>query len=373
MLYALQPYLKYFAVLGIVPWTERRFQQMLQKIYTTAIILFNIGVAFYIVVYSPPEGDLLVSLLVSCIVFISQIVTMTVIELQVMCQYDRYYEFCLQLKCLRRQFQCELLQQVQRLPWTRYIKYFLLGALNIASVVPGVYVILHYDYIGYFWYSLSAVIINRFQCLLLLLYAELLGFHVELLGLRLKDVHNCRQLGVHSVLDVKCEQMCSLDYLLSLKRAYMELYRLFGQYNGLYGWSIVCIFVVMFLDSMINIYWALLVLAKIYNFVFIYMTFSTFVPLLILLFTFCRCGEYCKRQHMLIGSHVRGLACISQRQLEPSSQAYTAVLAEFAMQVEQDALIISAEGFMDIDYSLLMSIFTAMVTYLIVLMQFGSL
>lgn len=60
-------------------------------------------------------------------------------------------------------------------------------------------------------------------------------------------------------------------------------------------------------------------------------------------------------QHILIGSHVRGLACITQRQAEPT-HAYNAVLAEFAMQVEQDALIISAEGFMDIDYSLLMSV-----------------
>lgn len=59
---------------------------------------------------------------------------------------------------------------------------------------------------------------------------------------------------------------------------------------------------------------------------------------------------------MLIGSHVRALACTSQRQGEPTTQAYNAVLAEFAMQVEQDALIISAEGFMDIDYSLLMSV-----------------
>ncbi|KAH8377756.1 hypothetical protein KR093_006992 [Drosophila rubida] len=376
MLYALQRYLKYFAVLGLVPWSERSSLQMLQKIYTAAIIVINIGVAFYIAVCSPPGGDLLVSLLVSCIVFICQIVTMTgtfifspiVIELQVMCQYDRYYEFCVQLKCLRRRFQCELLQLVEGLPWTRYIKYFFLGVLNVASVLPGIFIIQHYHYIGYFWYSLTAVIIIRFQCLLLLLYAELLGYHVELLGLRLLDVHNSRQLGVHSVPVAKL----SLEYLLSLKRAYMELYRLFEQYNALYGWSIVCIFVVMFLDSIINIYWALLVLAKIYNFVFIYMMSSTFTPLLILLFTFCRCGEYCKRQARLL-YHVRGLACISQRQSEPSSQAYTAVLAEFAMQVEQDALIISAEGFMNIDYSLLMSIFTAMVTYLIVLMQFGSL
>jgi len=58
----------------------------------------------------------------------------------------------------------------------------------------------------------------------------------------------------------------------------------------------------------------------------------------------------------MIGSHVRGLACTYQRLPELPSQAYNQVLAEFSMQVEQDALIISAEGFMNIDYSLLMSV-----------------
>lgn len=59
---------------------------------------------------------------------------------------------------------------------------------------------------------------------------------------------------------------------------------------------------------------------------------------------------------MLIGGHVRGLACAAQCQAVPPPLAYTAVLAEFAMQVEQDALTIRAEGFMDIDYNLLMSV-----------------
>lgn len=77
MLYALQCYLKYFALLGLVPWAEKGNKQQLQKLYTAAIISLNIGIAFYIIVYSPPEGDLLVSMLVSCIVFISQILTMT--------------------------------------------------------------------------------------------------------------------------------------------------------------------------------------------------------------------------------------------------------------------------------------------------------
>ncbi|EDV98951.1 GH13600 [Drosophila grimshawi] len=265
MLCGLQRYIKYFAILGLVPWSEKGAQQQVQKIYTMAIILLNNCMTFYVIVYAPPDVKILVSML----------------------------------------------------------------------------------------------------CLLLVIYAELLGYHVELLGERLQAVHKSRQLGTDS--------LCSLEHLLSLKRVYMELYHLFVQYNDLYGWSIVCIFVVMFLDSMINIYWAMQILNEVYEWPFLYLTCSSFLPLLILLFTFCRCGEYCKRQHILIGSHVRGLACASQRQAASPPLAYNAVLAEFAMQVEQDALIISAEGFMDIDYSLLMSIFTAMVTYLIILTQFGSL
>ncbi|XP_032595314.1 putative gustatory receptor 39b [Drosophila grimshawi] len=365
MLCGLQRYIKYFAILGLVPWSEKGAQQQVQKIYTMAIILLNNCMTFYVIVYAPPDVKILVSMLVSIIVFITQTVTMTVIELQVMCQYKRYYEFCLHLKCLKLRFQCELQQPIVDLPWTRYIKFFLLGILNVLTLVPSVLVVLYNDYVGHFLYSVPSLIIIRFQCLLLVIYAELLGYHVELLGERLQAVHKSRQLGTDS--------LCSLEHLLSLKRVYMELYHLFVQYNDLYGWSIVCIFVVMFLDSMINIYWAMQILNEVYEWPFLYLTCSSFLPLLILLFTFCRCGEYCKRQHILIGSHVRGLACASQRQAASPPLAYNAVLAEFAMQVEQDALIISAEGFMDIDYSLLMSIFTAMVTYLIILTQFGSL
>lgn len=213
-----------------------------------------------------------------------------------MCQYNGYYEFCLQLKCLRLHFQCELQQPIRHLPWSRYVKFYALGIINIVVFIPSIYVAVNSDYIGYFWYSLAAVIINRYQCLLLLLYVDLLGYHAERLDQRLQALHSYRQLGTQTILDTKFEQMCSLDHLLSLKRAYMELYRLFELYNSLFGWSIVSIFVVMFLDSIVNIYWSLLVLIKIYKFGFIFMTCATFVPLLILLFTFCHCGEYCKRQ-----------------------------------------------------------------------------
>lgn len=213
-----------------------------------------------------------------------------------MCQYNRYYEFCTRLKGLKLRFRCELFQPIEGLPWTRYIKYFVLGVFSLLALVPAIYVILHNNYIGYFWYSIAAVVINRVQCILLLLYAEILGYHVELLGHRLLAVHSSRLLAAYSTLDMKREKMCSLEYLLSLKRAYIELYRLFGNFNSLYGWSILCLFVVMFLDVMVNIYWALLVVAKVYIFDFIYVAISTFLPVLILLFSFCRCGEYCKRQ-----------------------------------------------------------------------------
>lgn len=56
---------------------------------------------------------------------------------------------------------------------------------------------------------------------------------------------------------------------------------------------------------------------------------------------------------MLIGSYVRGLTCHPTLQREP---AYNDLLMEFTMQVEQNVLVINAEGFMNIDNSLLMSV-----------------
>ncbi|KAH8251146.1 hypothetical protein KR032_000080 [Drosophila birchii] len=369
MLYSLQPYLKYFALLGIVPWSEKCARyQLLQRIYSVFLILINV-VTFMASIAKPPPQEQFLSLMVNVIVFVSKIVTMTVILLQMMIQYDDYFRFCMELKCLGLRLQGELKMQLGGLSWQCYTKILGLGVICLLAILPSVYVSLKVSLV-FFWSSLLPILVIRMQCVLLLLYVDLLGHHMKLLGKRLQDVLTCHMMDGNCVLDGNCKQLCSLEFLLELKQSHMELYQLFTHFNDLFGWTILSSYVVLFLDSTINIYWTQQVLAEVYDYTYLFATISVFVPTFIIIIAFCRCGEFCRTQNMLIGSYVRGLTSHPTLQREP---AYNDLLTEFTMQVEQNVLIINAEGFMNIDNSLLMSILAAKVTYLIVLMQFSSL
>ncbi|XP_022226602.2 putative gustatory receptor 39b [Drosophila obscura] len=370
MLYRLQSCLKYFAFLGLVPWTEScRPCQYFQKIYSLFLICTNLAI-FFVEIEVPQKDSLLLSLLVSMIVFIAKITCMTVILLQLMCQYPGYYGYCEEFKRLRERLEVQLKMGALAYPRRRYIKIVVLGMASLGTMAIVIYTSFNARLI-YVWSSLVATLIIRWQCVLLLLYVDLMGFHVELLGKRIRDVLHCHSMGGNCLPDGNCKQLCSLEFLLELKQSHMQLFELFGHFNDLFGWSILSIFVVMFMDGTVNVYWTQQVLAGAYEYVYLFASLSYALPSLALILAFCRCGEYCKWQHMLIGSHVRALAYTPAPQ--PSKEpAYTELLTEFTMQVEHNALAINAEGFMLIDNSLLMSMFAAMVTYLIVLMQFSA-
>ncbi|XP_016963444.1 putative gustatory receptor 39b [Drosophila biarmipes] len=367
MLYSLQPYLKYFALLGLVPWSESSHPQVMQKVYSVCLIAFNIA-SSVIYIYFPPTSEPFLSLMVNIIVFAAKIVCVTVILLQMMVNYADYYVFCMEIKCLGLRLQGELRMSVGGLSWKTYAKVIGLGLSFLMTIMPSIYVDLTLG-ILYFWPSLLPILIIRMQCALMLLYVDLLGHHVCLLGRRLKNVLDCHLLGANCILDGDCGQLCSLEFLLALKRSHMDLYHLFTHFNNLFGWSILSIYVVLFTDSTVNIYWTQQVLAEIYDYGFLYATFAVFVPSLVIIFVLCRCGEFCKRKNELIGSYLRSLSCHPSPAREP---AYYELLSEFIMQVEHNSLAINAEGFMETDNSLLMSLLAAKVTYLIVLMQFSS-
>ncbi|BFF93563.1 putative gustatory receptor 39b [Drosophila madeirensis] len=371
MQYRLQSCLKYFAVLGLVPWTNNcRPCQCFQKIYSLFLIIINLMI-FSVEIEIPLKDSLLLSLLVSTSVFIAKIVCMTVILLQMMCQYKGYNILCKEFKRLRERFEVQLKMGALAYPRERYIKIVMLGMTSLGTLGCLIYTSFIASLL-YFWSSFVALIIIRLQCVLLLLYVDLMGFHVQLLGTRIQDVLHCHSMGGGNCIpDGNCKQLCSLEFLLELKQSHMQLSELFSHFNELFGWSTLSIFVVMFMDGTVNVDWTQQVLAGVYGLVYLNATLSFSVPSLALILAFCRSGEYCKWQNMLIGSHVRALAYNPSPQ-QTKEPAYTELLTEFTMQVEHNVLAINAEGFMLIDNSLLMSMFAAMVTYLIILMPFSA-
>nr|XP_036669685.1 putative gustatory receptor 39b isoform X2 [Drosophila suzukii] len=360
MLYSLQPYLKYFALLGLVPWSESSHSQFIQRIYSASIIVFNVA-SFVTSIYFPQTSEPFLSLIVNIIVFAAKILCVIVILLQMMVNYEDYYVFCMEIKCLGLRLQGELKMHVGGLSWQTYAKVMGLGIGFLVTLIPPIYVSLNLSLL-YFWSSLSSILIIRMHCVLMLLYVDLLGRHVGLLGSRLRNVLDCHLLGANCILDGDCNQLCSLEFLLALKQSHMDLYHLFTHFNNLFGWSILSTYVVLFTDSTVNLYWTQQVLAEVYDYQYLYATFSVFVPSLTIIFVFCRCGEFCKRQNELIGSFLRSLSCHQSSAREP---AYNELLLEFIMQVEHNLLAINAEGFMETDNSLLMSVVIGCESYLL--------
>ncbi|EDW89935.1 putative gustatory receptor 39b [Drosophila yakuba] len=368
MLYSLHPYLKYFALLGLVPWSEScAHSQFVQKLYSAFLIILN-AVNFGISINFPQNSELFLSLMVNVIVFVAKIVCVAVIVLQMMVHYDDYFRFCMEIKYLGLRLQCELKIHVGRLKWQSYAKILALGIGCLVTLLPSIYVALNGSLL-YFWSSLLSILIIRMQFVLMLLYVDLLGQHASLLGKRLQNVLECHLMGANCSLDSNANRLCSLDFLLALKQCHMELYHLFTHFNDLFGWSILGTYVVLFSDSTVNIYWTQQVLAEVYQYKYLYATFSVFLPSFVNILVFCRYGEFCQRQSVMIGSYLRNLSFHPSIGRETS---YKDLLTEFIMQVEQNLLTINAEGFMNADNSLLMSILAAKVTYLIVLMQFSS-
>ncbi|EDV31873.1 uncharacterized protein Dana_GF15565 [Drosophila ananassae] len=366
MLYALQPQLKYFAFLGLVPWSENG--QYLQKAYSIFLILFNVGF-LGCGIFIENNETIFLSVLVNVVVFVAKIVCSIIVLVQMIVHHNDYYRFCFKMKSIEQRIQSELKISGKRFKCSSIYKIVGLALMSIFGFIPSIYVALRLS-LEYFWSSIMSLIIIRGQFVLLMLYIDLMSEIVYILENRIQTVLNCHILSGNCILDGNCKKLCSLEYLLSLKQSYMELHSLFIYFSHLFGWSILSIYVVMFLDSTVDLYWTQQVLAGFYDNTFLYSTCSGFFPAIVLILVFCRLGEQCRKQSLLIGSHVRGLTCNIHNLGEP---AYIDLVSEFVMQVEHNALEINVEGFMIIDNSLLMSILAATVTYLIVLMQFSSL
>ncbi|KAH8244262.1 hypothetical protein KR026_004290 [Drosophila bipectinata] len=366
MLYALQPKLKYFAFLGLVPWSDSC--QFLQMAYSIVLMIFNVGI-FGCGIYLEDRETIFLSVLVNVTVFVAKIACSIIVLVQMIVHHKDYYRFCFEMKSIEMRLQSELKISGKRFRFSSLYKIMGLGLVSTLCFVPSICVSLLVR-LDYFWSSLTSMIIIRGQFILLILYVDLMSEIVSIVENRLQTILNCHMISGNCILDGNCKVLCSLEYLLSLKQSYMELHSLFIYFSHLFGWSILSIYVVMFLDSTVDIYWTQQVLAGLYDSTFLYSTCTGFFPAIVFILTFCRCGEQCRKQSLLIGCHVRGLTCNIQTLGEP---AYIDVLSEFVMQVEHNALEINVEGFMIIDNSLLMSILAAMVTYLIVLMQFSSL
>ncbi|XP_017471712.1 PREDICTED: putative gustatory receptor 39b isoform X2 [Rhagoletis zephyria] len=95
---------------------------------------------------------------------------------------------------------------------------------------------------------------------------------------------------------------------------------------------------------------------------------STVLPLIAITTLLCQAGENCKRQSLKTGILIQRL--LHSKYKYTNAKVYNDLLFEFAMEIQQDPMKIAVKEFVTVDLRLLMKIFTAIVTYLVILLQF---
>ncbi|XP_017471711.1 PREDICTED: putative gustatory receptor 39b isoform X1 [Rhagoletis zephyria] len=160
----------------------------------------------------------------------------------------------------------------------------------------------------------------------------------------------------------------SFDYLLQLKLLFDEIRKLTLMFDDLFGWSVCALFTVIFLDICVNSYWIFLTLSNVFEYYFLYLTASTVLPLIAITTLLCQAGENCKRQSLKTGILIQRL--LHSKYKYTNAKVYNDLLFEFAMEIQQDPMKIAVKEFVTVDLRLLMKIFTAIVTYLVILLQF---
>ncbi|XP_049302557.1 putative gustatory receptor 39b [Bactrocera dorsalis] len=372
MLHEWQPILKWLAIVGLVPFANngKRELQQWQRIYTFVMLAANWILTAYGIFEQPMDDEVLVSNYVSVMVFLSQSISLSVCLLEGMCTYRRHFAFLQQSQRIVWLFQQRLqtglcrwsLRRRQRFKYICYscVAY---GSLSISMVVISIKY-----YYGYFWYALGCILVLRTRCLLAIIYMDYIDFYMTHLNMKLRSVVNSRMRKPRLCLDVNYRMLESFDYLLQLKLVYSEIYKLTAMFDDLFGWSLCALLTVIFLDITVNSYWTFLTLSRVFEFYFLYLTMSTAFPLATVISFACYAGENCKQQGMTTGILVQRL--LNSRYKYTNTKTYNDLLFEFAMQIKQDPMVIVLKEFVVVDLRLLMKIFTAIVTYLVILLQF---
>ncbi|KAI8115070.1 putative gustatory receptor 39b [Lucilia cuprina] len=342
-----------------------------QQIYTVTLIVANLMATLYGVIFFPFKDNLIVSNLVSIMVFCVQILVVISILLKTMFTYGKYYELInnynrvqnLMKYLLHIQLNPAEIRQRQR---RKYI--FLISTVH-GSLVVSITVIAVKTYNGYFWYALMAIIILRTRIIQMIYFIDYIVYYMELFNMKLRALISCKIDRNYLLLDIDYDHLESFEYLQILKNIYQELYALHDRFNDLYGHSLASIYTVVVLDIIINMYWTFLTVFEYYESYYNYITCSTLVPLYVILFVMCYTAEQCEIQCRLILVHLKRLLKTSLSR-GTTNDSYNTLLQSFIMQILQNPITIRANGYFTVNLKSLMKILANIATYLIILMQF---
>ncbi|XP_022214969.2 gustatory receptor 23a isoform X1 [Drosophila obscura] len=219
--------------------------------------------------------------------------------------------------------------------------------------------------ISFYWKTLPSLLGLQFQ---------IIAFISQVMNVNIRVRLARRQLQVLSR-ELTCSwprsklQPKYLDHqtarVVDLKRRYNELYQFFYRINENYGGSLLIIFIVFFAGFVCNAYWL---------FVDVRSTPSSVYPILqnlgfifnVALQISAACW-HCQQSYNL----GREIGCLISKLAKPlGSKRYNNLVSQFSLQTLHQRFVVTAKDFFSLNLHLLSSMFAAVVTYLVILIQF---
>ncbi|KAH8248782.1 hypothetical protein KR032_003125 [Drosophila birchii] len=152
----------------------------------------------------------------------------------------------------------------------------------------------------------------------------------------------------------------------ALKRRYNELHHLYDRINDRFGGSLLIIIIVFFADFVCNSYWLFVDVRttskRRKKAIIVKMGFIFNVAL-----QMSAACWHCQQSYNL----GRQIGCLISKLVKPQgSKRYNELVSEFSLQTLHQRFVVTAKDFFSLNLHLLSSMFAAVVTYLVILIQF---
>ncbi|TDG46071.1 hypothetical protein AWZ03_007520 [Drosophila navojoa] len=211
-------------------------------------------------------------------------------------------------------------------------------------------------YTPIFWLSAPSAWVVQLKMIAFL--SEVLAANERVLGMR----RSLKQLAAQST---RSRQLPDVEQLVRLKDQYRQLHLLFVQLNAAYGLSMLIVFIVLCFDFVFSAYWlAKTTLIRSQSGVHLFPSLGFMINVGLLLTVTC---WHCQQSF----NHSRQIGCLIPKLVKPlGSKRYNDLVSEFLLQTLHQRFVVTAKDFFSLNLHLLSSMFGAVVTYLVILIQF---
>ncbi|EDW12801.2 gustatory receptor 23a [Drosophila mojavensis] len=159
-------------------------------------------------------------------------------------------------------------------------------------------------------------------------------------------------------------KLSDFKHLQTLRLSYERIYECHELFNDCYGWGMLCLQLLCSFEFVANAYWFITEAydsQRLYIFIFNGNTCFTIGSLVTALFWYGDASANNSRQ----------IGCLIPKLVKPlGSKRYNDLVSEFLLQTLHQRFVVTAKDFFSLNLHLLSSMFGAVVTYLVILIQF---